>query len=143
MNTRFMKFIPIMILFFGFMQNYALGSDCVIICNKDVPENSLTAKEIKDIFTWNKKNWEDGSRITFVLMRNKAVLNAFSREYLGKTMMQYEMFIKNEVFIDGNKIPKSFKTDEQVIQYVSITKGSIGFISKEPDTWLVKPMAIK
>ena len=125
------------------MNHPALCFEGVIICNKDIPENSLTAQELKDIFTWNKKTWEDGTKIVFVLLKERDVFNAFAREFLGKSYNQYEMSIKNEIFINGYKTPKSFKTEEQVILFVSKTKGAVGFISKEPDTWLVKPLAIK
>ena len=143
MNKIFLKILLITSSALIFFIHPALCFDGVIICNKDVPENSLTAQEIKDIFTWNKKTWEDGTKITFVLFKERDIFHAFTREYLNKSYRQYEMTIKNEIFINGYRMPKSFKTEEQVISYVSKTKGAIGFISREPDTWLVKPLAIK
>ena len=143
MNKIFMKVSLIALSVSIFLIHPVFCFDGVIICNKDVPENSLTVQEVKDIFTWNKKTWEDGTKITFVLLKKKDIFHAFAREYIGKSYKQYEMSIKNEIFINGYKMPKSFKTEEQVISYVSKTKGAIGFISKDPDTWLVKPLAVK
>lgn len=143
MNNIFMKVLLTTLIVFIFMPPPVFCFEGVLICHKDVPENSLTMQEVKDIFTWNKKNWEDGTKITFVLLKEKSIFKTFSKIFLNKSSRQYEMSIKNEIFINGYRTPKSFKTEEQVILYISKTKGAIGYVSKEPDTWLVKPLAIK
>jgi len=49
----------------------ALGwaGDVVVIVNPSVPESTLSAKEVKDIYLGKKSTWGNGSKINFVVLK--------------------------------------------------------------------------
>lgn len=123
-----------------YFQNTAWGFDGVVVSNVSISENSIKESDIRDIFTWEKRKWSDGTPVTFALLVNKSTYKAFIHKYFGMSVKRYEQIIRNEIYINNYRPPKCFKTDEKLIQYVSETPGAIGFVSREHDTFLVKPI---
>ena len=121
-------------------RNIASGFDGVIVVNVSVSENSIKESDVRDIFTWNKKKWSDGTAITFALLLEEPSYSAFVRKYLGMSTKSYEQIIRNEIYMNNYRPPKCFGMEETLIRYVSETAGAIGFVSHEHDTFLVKPI---
>ncbi len=111
----------------------AYADDVIIICNKSVSENSLTKQDIKNIFMGKKTRWNNDRKIVFVIMKESEVHKAFLQEYVGKDSFLYNNYWKKQVFIGRGKPPKSFKTEESLIDYITGTEGAIGYISSSAD----------
>lgn len=99
----------------------------VIIVHEDV-EDSLTKEDIKSIFLGRKTRWTNDEKITFVVYTEEMVYKTFLKDYVGKTIFQYRNYWKKQVFTGKGRMPGMLKTSEEVITFVSETKGAMSFV---------------
>ena len=109
--------------------NRAAAQELVIVANSAVPDTSLTASQLKDMFLGRKKSWQGGSRVTLATLSLPDAKTAFLKEYIGKTTSQFDTYWKKMVFTGKAPLPKAFKTKAELLEFVSETEGAIGFIS--------------
>ena len=122
----------------------AADEQLVIIGHKDVAD-SLKKEDIKQIFLGRKTRWANDEKILFVVFAEKETYTTFLKEFVGKTVFQYKNYWKKQVFTGKGRMPKAFKTSEEVIKYVSSTEGAISFTMSQdvPDDDSVKIIAIE
>ena len=122
----------------------AADEQLVLIGHKDVAD-SLKKEDIKQIFLGRKTRWANDEKVLFVVFAEKDTYTTFLKEYVGKTVFQYKNYWKKQVFTGKGRMPKAFKTSEEVIKYVSSTEGSISFTMSQdvPDDDSVKIIAIE
>jgi ABC-type phosphate transport system substrate-binding protein len=116
-------------------------AEVLIIANKNVPEDSISKTEVKDIFLGKTVKWADKSNISFVILKND-VHKAFLKEYIKRSSSQYGNYWKKMVFTGKGMKPKAFDTEKELVQYVAETKGSIGYISKGTEMMNVKTINV-
>ena len=105
----------------------AEAQEIVLIGNADITE-TLEAEEIKQIFLGKKTRWADNSKIHIVLFNNKEAYTTFVKDYIGKTYTQYRNYWKKQVFSGKGRMPKSYSTLDELLDYLAETKGSISFM---------------
>jgi len=103
------------------------ADEILMIGSKSLPADTISKDEIKNIFLGEKVKWDNGEKITFVLLLTD-VHEAFLKQYLGSTAPQYQNYWKKMIFTGKAKSPKSFTSPEKVIEYVITTGGSIAYI---------------
>ncbi len=109
-------------------------AEIVIIANSGANVTAIDQSVIKDIYTGKKTVWDDGSRIAFFTMEEGQTQQAFLQQFVKKSQLQYNNFWRRELFLGkAAGMPPSCKTTEEMIQNVSSTPNSIGFISSDKD----------
>jgi ABC-type phosphate transport system substrate-binding protein len=103
--------------------------DVLIVTNNETRLTSLKKKEIRDIFTGKKKRWDNNGKITLAVLKKPLVHKQFLRQFVHKTPSQFRNYWRERVFTGEGKIPRSFKTEKGLIDFVANTKGAIGYIS--------------
>lgn len=116
--------------------------DVLIIANKDVPENSVSMNEIKNIFTGKKTRWSNNEKINFVLTGSDETHRQFLQTYIRRTPQQFSRYWKKQVFTGKGRKPRGFNAEEDVIEYVAGTPGAIGYISTDSISNKVKVLGI-
>jgi ABC-type phosphate transport system substrate-binding protein len=106
----------------------AVHADVLIITNKDVKDTAITKEDLKEIFLGKKVQWTDNTKIRFVTSKEPDSHKTFLRTYINKSAKQYSNYWRKMVFTGKGKIPKSFTTSAEMIEYVSGTSGAIGYI---------------
>jgi ABC-type phosphate transport system substrate-binding protein len=106
----------------------AAHADVLIIANKDVKDAAITKADLKEIFLGKKVQWRDNNKIRFVTLKDSGPHKTFLRTYINKSAQQYSNYWRKMVFTGKGKIPKSFATSAEMIEYVSGTNGAIGYI---------------
>jgi len=104
-------------------------NNLVIIANNQVPVNSLSSEEIKNIFLGKKTQWDNGEKIKFVLFKKSELSKKFLKEYIKKTPSQYKRYWKGLCFTGKARTPKTFQTQKDIIEYISNNKNTIGYIN--------------
>lgn len=107
----------------------AAFADVVVIANKNVSETSMTKDKVKNIFLGKIVKWQDQSRIHFVTLKGDVHKN-FLKEYIGRSETQYKTYWKKILFTGKGSMPKTFKTEQEMTQYVANTEGAVGYINK-------------
>jgi len=122
-------------LIVGLLTMMALSSaayaDVVIIANRGVPENTLSRKEIKEIFLGKRVQWGDHSRIHVATIRDAGIHKMFLKQYLNKSHAKWKTYWKRMAFTGRGIPPRSFHTDAEIIAYIAKTEGAVGYILSE------------
>lgn len=116
-------------------------AEIVVIANEAVPIDSLNQNEMKDIFLGKTAKWPDKSRVRFVVLTGETHQD-FLRAYIKRTPSQYRIYWKKMVFTGKASKPKSFKSEADLVKYVSQTDGAVGYISGDTDTDGTKVLAV-
>lgn len=118
----------LMVLVFAWGSAFA---DVLIITNKDVPEDTLTQQEIRDIFLGKRVQWSDNSRIRFAALDSPQLHNMFLELYVRLSEPDWKTYWKRMVFTGRGLPPETVPTEADMIEFVSKTKGAVGYISSE------------
>jgi len=116
-------------------------AEIVVIANEAVPIDSLNQNEMKDIFLGKTAKWSDKSRVRFAVLTGETHQD-FLRAYIKRTPSQYRTYWKKMVFTGKAAKPKSFKSEADLVKYVSQTDGAIGYISGKTDANGAKVLAV-
>lgn len=113
-----------------------------IIANRDVPADTLSKEQVRDIYTYDVRQWSNMMPVKVLdLTQKNQIRNAFY-DYLGKPASRMKsIWLKKLLLGEGN--PPEVVADEQtMIARVAELPGAIGFAdaSHVPDS--VKVLAI-
>ena len=104
-----------------------------VVVNSEVEIADLDPDTLGKIFLGKKTLWESGQRITPVLMKEgSGASKLFLEEILNKSVSQYRAYWKKRLFSGGGIVPKTFRTEKEVIEFVEKTPGAIGVVASAP-----------
>ena len=127
-----MRNIGWIFLFVLLLGPVAAKADLIIIIHGATNVTSIDKKMIKDIFTGQKTVWDDNTKITFATLKEGEVNKEFLKEYVQKTPSQFQNFWRQKIFLgQATKLPLACESMEEMIEYVSKTPGSIGYLSSD------------
>jgi len=115
----------------------ARAQDVKIIANPGIPADTISIRELKSVFL-GETNSLGGVHVEPVLKKHGAVHEAFLREYLSRSDDDLQKYYMALVFSGRGSMPKAEDADDDVIAYVSKTKGAIGYVSAAANTSGVK-----
>jgi ABC-type phosphate transport system substrate-binding protein len=107
----------------------AIAGDIVVIGNKSVAESRLSKNDIKKIYLGTKTTWSDNQKIVFVIQDNTSISDEFLKTYVKKSASQFSSYWKSKVFTGQGTPPKSFASDEELVQFIAQTEGAMGYVS--------------
>lgn len=119
------------------------AGDVKVIANSSVKAEGVSQDELKGVFLSTKTSLSDGSHVEPVLLKSGAAHEAFLKEYVGKTGNALETYYRSLVFTGKGSMPKTLASDAEVVDYVSKTKGAIGYVSGDAGTDGVKVLEVK
>lgn len=119
------------------------SAEVVVIANKDVQTDSLTANTLMNIFLGKKSSWDDGQRIIFATLKSGKTHEDFIKTYVNKSSSQFSNYWKKQVFTGKGKLPEQFESEKDLVKYVASTKGAIGYISTGTDNSPVKIITVR
>lgn len=121
----------------------SLGGNVVLIGNTSIPVSALNQTDINNIFLGGKNTWDDGSKVIFVIQKHSACHDIFLKNYINKTPSQFSSYWKKQVFTGKGFAPRSLDNDQEMIKFVSKTKGAIGYVSSDTGLDNVKVITVK
>lgn len=119
-----------------------LAQDFVVVVNKDLGTSEVTSEEMEQMLLGKKSKWPSGETVSFVLFDDRDTLAAFLKEYVNKSPIQFKSYWKRLVFTGKGRMPKYFKSKEDVAAFVNDHSGSFGFLPA-PGNNSVKTLVIK
>jgi len=119
-----------------------LAGDYVVIANAAFPASEVAAADVKQLFLGAKTNL-GGTAAEPVLAEAGAAHEGFLSTVVGKSDSALRNQFKTLVFTGKGTMPKSFKTDAQIVQYVAKTKGAVGYVAAASATADVKKISLK
>jgi len=130
-------------MIFLLIVNKAEAQDFKIIVNKANQVESLSKKEVSNIFLKQKIKWEDKTKIIPVDLSSKSQhREVFSSNIHNKSVNQVRAYWQQSVFAGKASPPLEKSDDAAVIEYVKANKGAIGYVSGLTNTGDVKTITI-
>ncbi len=119
------------------------AEDVVLVGNPSIKELTLTEKEIKKIFLGKKIAWDDRTKIVIALQKAPAVHSAFLIRYIHQSPSMFANLWKRQVFTGKVASPKYLPNNQEMIRFISETKGAIGYVSSGTNVDAVKTFRLR
>lgn len=108
-------------------------AEITIIANKSVKQDTITKKEVKKVFQGRQKTWDDGSNIIVTILKDDTIFRKFLKSYVKTNPTQFKNVWRRLIFtgkVTSDQI-QIFSTEEDVLSYITKTKGAIGYTAIE------------
>ena len=124
------------------LSGIAGAAELVIIANPDLPGPSLDVKGLQRIYMGKLTRWSNDEAIVPAMLKTGPVHDAFVESYLERSMHRFVTYWRQMVFTGKGMPPRSFASEKELIAFVAITPGSVGYASAEADTQDVKVLSV-
>lgn len=143
MNTLKKIFITaVLLLVFG-MSELAAQSFKVIVNEANATE-SISKKDLSDIFLKKKTKWDNGSTITPLDLGIRSTTRAaFSLEVHGQSIGSIRSYWQQAAFSGAGTPPLERSSDADVIAFVKSYPDAVGYVSEAADVSGVKVLTIE
>lgn len=121
----------------------AHAGSIILIANKGVAASTLSRDDVQRIFLGKKTTWDDGKKISPVILKGGFVHEQFLKTYLDKNVSQFDTFWKQVMFTGKGKTPKSVPGDAEMVWFVGNTDGAVGYIDSDTPHGDVKKLDLK
>jgi ABC-type phosphate transport system substrate-binding protein len=145
MKSIFLKIgLVCVVLLAGVLQAAALDG-VVVIANKTVPADSVSAAELKDIYTGRTTYWMDGQSVKLAVLDDQITdqTDAALEEVSGMDTSHFKTFWQRMVFSGRGQQPQKFGDTAALVAYVAATKGAIAIVLADADLNGVKKLEVK
>jgi TonB family protein len=120
----------------------AHARDIKVIANSNVKSEEISERDLKSIFLEETRWFGDGFHAEPVIERDGPVHEAFLREYIGKSADDLASFYRALVFTGRGSMPRELASDAEVVAYIARTKGAIGYVGSDANTYGVKTLSV-
>ena len=122
------KAILCFVLFFLVVSESHATEQYQVIINPEVKEEAVTANVLRAIFSMRLKTWSDGKLIrVYVLPDDHELHQIFSKETLNVFPYQLRATWDRLVFSGTGQAPTTVSSNEEMLQKIASTPGSIGY----------------
>ncbi len=122
---------------------FASSGNIVVIGHPNLPINSISKTDLKNIFTGRKIAWSGDETIVVVILKKSKTHDRFLSKYVNKTSSQFRSYWIRLVFSGKGVAPISLASEEDMVDYVSNTKGAIGYISSNTNNTGTKIISVE
>lgn len=136
--------IGILLLLFsnGFYPDTA-QAEVIIIANPSVSVDGITKDNLKKIFSGQQVVWGDGQPVRPAILEDGEIHKEFVSGYLDKTPNQFQTYWRKMVFTGQGIQPRTFGSEEELIDYVAKTAGAVGYISSSSEAAKTKTLQVE
>ena len=126
---------------FLFARSAAALDGVVLIANDSVSAASLSAAELKDIYTGKTTYWPGGQAVVLAVLADNT--DAALKEASGMDASQFKTFWQRLVFSGRGQQPKKASDTAAMVALVASTKGAIALVPADADLKGVKKLDVK
>lgn len=113
-----------------------------VVVNSANPVSSLSKSQVSKLY-FEKTSWEDGVAVSPVdQLPESSIRSAFSREALGTPVANAIERMRVMRKVSGGDLPPAVASDREVLAYVRLKPGAIGYVSMAADVTGVKVVAV-
>ena len=144
MKSFFLKIgLVCAVLLAGVLSAAALDG-VVVIVNKGVAANSISAAAVKNIYTDRTTYWPDGQNVDIALLDDETgTTDVALNEVSGMGASYFRTFWQRIVFSGRGQQPDKISDVASLVAFVASTKGAIALVPANADLKGVKKLEIK
>jgi ABC-type phosphate transport system substrate-binding protein len=114
----------------------------VIIANKSVPLDNLSAAALRNIYTGKTTYWPDGQSVVIAVQTEPAdAADTTLKKISGMDASHFATFWQRMVFSGRGNEPKNAADAATLVAFVAATKGAIAVVPADADLKDVKNLA--
>ena len=138
-DTRRLAMLGMAIVFLGTLLR---AQDVMIVVNRGSTVSQITETQLRDIFTGARSRFDDGGRAIPVLLKGGPAHEVFLHRHIGETPDEFRIRWRKAVFTGQGSMPKEFLSETALLEYIAVTPGAIGYVSRVNDPDAVKVLAV-
>jgi ABC-type phosphate transport system substrate-binding protein len=117
----------------------------VIIANKSVPVDSISAAALKNIYIGRTMYWDDGQSVGLAVLDDKITgkSEAALEEVSGMDDSHFKTFWQRMVFSGRGQQPQKIGDTAALVAYVASTRGAVAIVPADADLKGVKKLEVK
>lgn len=112
----------------------AAAERILVVANTSVPIDTLEVVELQRIYLSKRTRWPDDTRVVATMLKDGPVHRTFVEQILDRTLAKFATYWKQIVFTGQGVPPKSFETEDDLLDFVAETPGAIGYVSARTGT---------
>lgn len=112
----------------------ALAGDVKVIANSSLKIDSISDRELRSLYLLQRRTLKDGSVVEPVLQKSGAAHNTFLQRHLKRDNEELHLYYEGLVSSGKGSMPKQLHSDAEVVAYIAVTRGAIGYVSDSADT---------
>ena len=126
------KLSALLVVLAGLIPVNAYAAEIAVIVNKANPIDSLTPKEVQQIFLAKKMSFPDGQQVVPVVYKYEHALHKkYLRKIVKKTRSQYQVYWTRMVFTGKSQPPKSYSSQDTMLKMVASNPSYMGFVERD------------
>jgi ABC-type phosphate transport system substrate-binding protein len=115
-----------------------------VVVNNAVHVDSLSKKEVSDLFMKRTPKWSSGTPVVPVDQSDRAaVRDEFSKTIHGKATAAVKSYWQQQIFSGRDVPPVEKASDSEVLALVRSNPGAIGYVDAAADTSGVRVLAVQ
>jgi len=118
------------------------AQDVMIVVNRGSSVSQITEAQLRDIFTGARSQFDDGARAIPVLLKGGPTHEVFLHRHIRETPDEFRARWRKAVFTGQGSMPKEFASEAAVLDYIAVTPGAIGYVSRVKDPEAVKALSV-
>lgn len=120
----------------------AQAADVAVIAHPTVPVETVSRAELLDMYTGDIREWDNGEPIALFDLKLKNEVRASFYLFLGKSSSRMKsIWMKNMLSGEGRP-PETAETEEELLNRVASTPGSIGYVRAALPNESVRTLAV-
>jgi hypothetical protein len=116
--------------------------DVVIVVNKGATISEISEAQLRDIFTGARSRLDDGTHAIPVLLKGGPAHEVFLRRHVGVSPDEFRTRWRKAVFTGEGSMPREFNSEAALMDYVAVTPGAIGYVSRVNGDGAVKVVTV-
>ncbi|HEX9982237.1 MAG TPA: hypothetical protein VGF69_03150 [Thermoanaerobaculia bacterium] len=115
-----------------------------VVVHRSNPITSISKSELSDYLLKKKTTWPDKKPVVAVDLTDKSpVRGKLSQEVLGRSPAAIKSYWQQQIFSGRDVPPVEKASDRDVIAFVQVTPGAIGYVSDATDTGDLKVVVLR
>jgi ABC-type phosphate transport system substrate-binding protein len=117
-------------------------AEVVVVVNESVVDQQVARKELQRIYLGKRSTWDDKSTVVPVILKEGPVHEEFVEDVVGRSVHRFANYWRQMVFTGKGTPPTGFASEAEVVEFVKITPGAVGYVSPQAEVTGVKVLTI-
>ena len=137
------RLLSIAIIVLAWAAAPASRAEVLIVANPAVAVSEVSRDDLARIFLMTKTSLQGAGRVEPVLKKSGPAHEAFLKKYIGRSDFALMTYYRGLLFSGRGSLPKTFSSDDELVAYISRTKGAIGYVRPSSVNSSVKVLKVK
>ena len=113
-----------------------------VIVHGQTQESQISRQELRQMYLNQQPKWPSGQRVHLAILAKGPGRDRFLRAYIGKNSARFDRHWKRQLFTGKGIPPESFASQQELLDYVRSTPGSIACVEMEQSPEKVKVLEV-